>query len=79
MNAPTGAIVKWQPLYALPHNDGRAARLRRICGKLPTVLLFSYSVFSNGLLSLERALSSDLSRTQIWLTAPPASRPALRL
>jgi coenzyme PQQ precursor peptide PqqA len=36
INAPACAIVKWQPLYRVTNNGAGAARLRRICGTLPT-------------------------------------------
>ena len=48
INAPAYTIVKWQLLYAVTDNGARAARLRQICGALPTVLFFRSSALSNG-------------------------------
>jgi hypothetical protein len=48
INAPPEAIVKWQALYSATNNGGRAARLRRICGTLPTIVLWHASTSGNG-------------------------------
>jgi len=42
------AIVKWQPLYSAANNGRHVARVRRICGTLPTPARFSVSPFING-------------------------------
>ena len=48
INAPVITIVKWQPLYTAANNGDGAARSRRICGTLPTIVRLRTSMFSNG-------------------------------
>jgi len=40
INALACIIVKWQALYSVADNGADAARLRQICGTLPTALPF---------------------------------------
>jgi hypothetical protein len=48
INAPACMIVKWQPLYFDTDNGDRAAQLRHLCGRLPTVLIFPGFARLNG-------------------------------